>query len=70
LVFVLSLGEFLAPKVLGGGKSPMSAELIRQTFETRVNWPLGAALTIVLIAVGALAVLLFTQAYTLRRRGA
>lgn len=57
LVFVLSLGVFLEPKVLGGGKAPMAAELIRQTFESRVNWPLGAALTLVLIVIGALTVL-------------
>jgi ABC-type spermidine/putrescine transport system permease subunit I len=57
LVFVLSLGVFLEPKVLGGGKAPMAAELIRQTFETRVNWPLGAALTLVLIVIGALTVI-------------
>lgn len=54
LVFVLALGVFLEPKVMGGGTSPMAAELIRQSFETRVNWPLGAALTIVLIVIGAL----------------
>ena len=53
LVFVLSLGVFLEPKVMGGGTSPMAAELIRQSFETRVNWPLGAALTLVLITIGA-----------------
>src|SRR4029078_12438120 len=29
LIFLLSAGSFLEPKVLGGGKSPMSAELIR-----------------------------------------
>ncbi len=53
LVFVLSLGVFLEPKVMGGGTSPMAAELIRQSFETRVNWPLGAALTLVVITIGA-----------------
>jgi spermidine/putrescine transport system permease protein len=52
LVFVLALGVFLEPKVMGGGTSPMAAELIRQTFETRVNWPLGAALTLVVITIG------------------
>lgn len=52
LVFVLSLGVFLEPKVMGGGTKPMAAELIRQTFETRVNWPLGAALTLVVICIG------------------
>lgn len=54
LVFVLSLGVFLEPKVLGGGMSPMAAELIRQSFETRVNWPLGAALTLVVMTLGGM----------------
>jgi len=70
LVFLLSVGVFLEPKVLGGGKSPMSADLIRQTFETRVNWPLGAALTIVLMVVAVFAILLFNRVYSLQRNGA
>jgi ABC-type spermidine/putrescine transport system permease subunit I len=60
LVFVLSLGAFLEPKVLGGGTAPLASELIRQSFETRVNWPLGAALTLVLIVIGALSLALST----------
>ncbi len=40
--------------MLGGGTAPLASELIRQSFETRVNWPLGAALTLVLILIGAL----------------
>ncbi|OJU00280.1 MAG: hypothetical protein BGN83_10385 [Rhizobium sp. 63-7] len=67
LVFVLSLGAFLEPRVLGGGTSPLASELIRQSFETRVNWPLGAALTLVLIAIGALT-LAVSVALTRRRR--
>jgi ABC-type spermidine/putrescine transport system permease subunit I len=71
LIFLLAVGVFLEPKVLGGGKSPMSAELIRQTFETRVNWPLGAALTLVLMLVSVFIVLLFSRVYSLNRvRGA
>jgi spermidine/putrescine transport system permease protein len=66
LVFVLSLGAFLEPKVLGGGTSPLASELIRQSFETRVNWPLGAALTMVLITIGAL-MLTACAAFALRR---
>lgn len=70
LVFLLSVGVFLESKVLGGGKSPMSAELIRQTFETRVNWPLGAALTIVLMVAAIFCILLFNRLYSLQRYGA
>lgn len=61
LVFVLSLGSFLEPKVLGGGKNPMAAELIRQTFETRINWPLGSALTIVVISITVITILLASR---------
>ena len=67
LVFVLSLGVFLESKILGGGKSPMTAELIRHTFETRINWPSGAALTLVLMVVAVVVVLLFTRVYSLKR---
>lgn len=67
LVFVLSLGAFLEPKVLGGGTSPLASELIRQSFETRVNWPLGAALTIVLIVIGAVTLVLAGALATRRR---
>lgn len=70
LIFLLSVGVFLEPKVLGGGKSPMSAELIRQTFETRVNWPLGAALTLVVMIVSVFVVLLFTRIVGVKRVGA
>ncbi len=70
LVFLLGVGVFLEPKVLGGGKSPMSAELIRQTFETRVNWPLGAALTLVLMLAAIFVVLLFSRLYGMRRAAA
>ncbi len=49
-VFILSMGSLLEERVLGGGKAPMMGSLIRQTFETRVNWPLGAALTTILVA--------------------
>jgi len=67
LIFLLGVGVFLEPKVLGGGKSPMSAELIRQTFETRVNWPLGAALTLVLMVAAIFVVLLFTRVIGMQR---
>ena len=67
LIFLLGVGVFLEPKVLGGGKSPMSAELIRQTFETRVNWPLGAALTLVLMVVAVFVVLLVSRIAGMRR---
>ena len=69
LVFVLSLGSFLEPKVLGGGKNPMAAELIRQTFETRINWPLGSALTLVVMFITIVTILFFSRILDIRRAG-
>lgn len=67
LVFVLSLGVFLEQKILGGGKSPLMGELIHQTFGTRINWPLGAALTVVVILAGTMIVLTFSRFYRLQK---
>lgn len=67
LVFILSLGVFLEEKVIGGGKVPMMGQLIRHTFETRVNWPLGAALTVVLMVTAAVIILAFSRIYRLSR---
>lgn len=47
LVFIPVLGEFVTPKLLGGGKVPMIGIAIEEQFLGRVqNWPLGAALAI------------------------
>lgn len=67
-VFILSMGSLVEERVLGGGKSPMMGTLIRQTFETRVNWPLGATLTVVLFAV-TVATLAIAGWQTKRMRG-
>ena len=54
LVFVLSLGFFITPAILGGGKVMMIAVLIEQQVRGLSNWPFAAALSTVLL-VAALA---------------
>ena len=56
LVFIPSLGAYVTPRVLGGGKNMMLGNLIELQFGQGRNWPLGAALsiTLLLIVVGAL----------------
>ena len=44
MVFVLSVGQYLVPTLLGGGKANMIANLLELQFGTAFNWPLGAAL--------------------------
>ena len=48
LVFIPSLGAYVTPRVLGGGKNMMLGNLIELQFGQGRNWPLGAALSITL----------------------
>lgn len=50
LVFVLSLGFFITPALLGGGRVIMIAVLIEQQVRETLNWPFAAALSMVLLA--------------------
>jgi ABC-type spermidine/putrescine transport system permease subunit I len=50
LVFVLSLGFFITPALLGGGRVIMIAVLIEQQVREALNWPFAAALSAVLLA--------------------
>ena len=51
IVFVLSLGFFITPALLGGGKVMMVAVLIEQEVHQTLNWPMAAALSAVLLAL-------------------
>lgn len=64
-VFVPSFGNFAIPELLGGGKSIMVGNLIRNEFLKARDWPFGSALTLALVAV--LVVLLIAQAWAARR---
>lgn len=51
LVFAPAFGSFLAPDLLGGGKSLMIGSLIQMQFTSSRNWPFGAALATVVVAL-------------------
>jgi spermidine/putrescine transport system permease protein len=44
--FVLSLGDFLAPLLVGGPSSIMIASVVQSLFGTAYDWPLGAAISV------------------------
>ncbi|MEZ5713932.1 MAG: ABC transporter permease [Paracoccaceae bacterium] len=59
LVFVPSLGAFLAPDLLGGAKNFMIGSLIEEQFKGAAgNWPFGAAAAMILLSM-VLIVLVF-----------
>jgi len=45
-VFVPSMGNFVVPELLGGGKTVMVGNLIRDQFLEARNWPFGAVLAL------------------------
>lgn len=49
--FCLSLGDFIAPILVGGADGMMIANLITSQFGTALNWPLGSALSMVLLVI-------------------
>ncbi len=60
LVFILALGFFITPALLGGPREFMIAVLIYQQTSQLLNWPFASALAVVLL-VATLALYLFTD---------
>ena len=63
LVFVMSLGFYITPALLGGGRVIMIAVLIEQQVREALNWPFAAALSAVLLAA-TFAVYTLAQRFT------
>lgn len=51
MVFVMSLGYFVTPSLLGGTANMMLAELIVQQVQSLVNWGMGGAAAFILLIV-------------------
>ena len=64
-VFVPSLGNFVVPELLGGGKTVMVGNLVRDQFLKARDWPFGATLALFMVV---LLVLLFALQSVVSRR--
>jgi len=58
--FVLSLGDFLAPLLLGGPSGVMISNIVVSLFGAAYNWPLGAAISLCMLAL-VLGLLYFSE---------
>lgn len=61
LVFILSLGFFITPALVGGPRDVMISVLIEQEVNTLLNWPFAAALAAVLLAGALLVFYIFNK---------
>jgi spermidine/putrescine transport system permease protein len=66
ITFIPAVGEYLVPNLLGGLQGTMYGNLIGTAFQN-FNWPLGAALSVVLLAGIMLALLAVSRAIDLNR---
>lgn len=58
LVFIISIGFFITPALLGGGQDTMLSQLIEQQFSTTLNWGLGSTMASILVLATVLALLI------------
>ena len=50
LVFILSIGYYITPALVGGSKGQLISNLIAYHLQTSLNWGLAAALSVILLA--------------------
>lgn len=62
LVFILLMGEFLIPQILGGGKVFFVGNALVDLFLQSRNWPFGAAVAATLVIVMLVTVTLYLKA--------
>lgn len=67
LVFIPSLGAYVTPRILGGGRNMMIGNFIDLQFGAGRNWPLGAALSVTLLLAVAVALFVYVR-YATRDR--
>lgn len=61
LVFIPALGIYTVTDMLGGGKVLYIGNIIKNQFGAIRNWPLGAALSVLLILITGLLIFIYTR---------
>ncbi len=64
--FVLSLGDFLAPLLVGGPSATMIANIVQSLFCAAYDWPLGAAISVCILLI-TISLLFLTERIEKRR---
>lgn len=57
LVFIPAMANFFITDMLGGGKSINVGNVIQSQFSTSNNWPMGSAVSIVLMVISCIVIL-------------
>ncbi|MGH6934203.1 MAG: ABC transporter permease [Dongiaceae bacterium] len=65
LIFVPAIGSFMEPRILGGPNAIMLGPIIENQFTAIFNWPLGAALSFIMLGI---VLIVLALAFPLLRR--
>jgi spermidine/putrescine transport system permease protein len=66
MVFIPTVGEYVTPLLVGGSSGSMYGNIIQDFFTKAANWPLGSALSMIMLAVTFLFLLIATRLVNLR----
>jgi ABC-type spermidine/putrescine transport system permease subunit I len=67
LVFILTIGSFLTPDILGGPGELMIANIIRDEFYVTFNWPFGGALASIFLVITLTLILVYNRLFKFDR---
>jgi putative spermidine/putrescine transport system permease protein len=66
LVFILALGFYITPALLGGLKDQMISQLIVQQIQQRLDWGFGTAMSVLLVGITLAILLVLSRTVRLR----
>ena len=67
MVFIPTVGEYVTPLLVGGSRGFLYGNIIQDFFTKAANWPLGAALSMVMLVATMILVVLATRLVDLRQ---
>lgn len=67
LTFVVSMGFYITPALLGGRKETMISQLIYTLASDMLDWPLASAVSVLLLAVSLAIVLVYNRLFSIDR---
>jgi len=67
MVFIPTVGEYVTPLLVGGSRGFLYGNIIQDFFTKASNWPLGSALSMIMLATTMILVLLATRLIDLRQ---
>jgi spermidine/putrescine transport system permease protein len=61
MVFIPTVGEYVTPLLVGGSRGSMYGNIIQDFFTKSANWPLGSALSMIMLSATMIMVLVATR---------